>query len=75
MRLTSFQHIQALIVPRMRRKAAEMEVPMMLPILLKEENLLEIAEEEAATMREVMRTILGIRGGGRVGFWDVIGRV
>ena len=34
----------------------------MLPILLKEENLLEIAEEEAATMMEVMRTILGIWG-------------
>ena len=44
----------------MRRKAADIEVPMMLPTLLKEENLLEIAEDDAATTREVIRTILGI---------------
>ena len=47
----------------MIRKEAETEVPMMPPILLKAPNLVEMAEAVAATMREVMMTMLGsVRG-------------
>ena len=61
----------ALMPPRRRRKAAETEVPIMEPTRLMEENLEEIAEEEAATMREVIRTTL--RGVGKTVHKEMMG--
>lgn len=46
------------MIPRIMRKAAETEVPIMLPILLKALNLELMAEAVAATTIEVMTTIL-----------------
>ena len=42
----------------MMRKAAETELPMMPPMVLKAPNLEEIAEAVAATTTDVMMTIL-----------------
>ena len=44
----------------MRRKAAETELPIIPPILLKRPNLELIAEAVAATMMEVMMTMLEV---------------
>lgn len=45
-------------MPRINRNAAETDVPMIPPILLKESNLSLIAEAVAATIIEVMMTML-----------------
>ena len=46
------------MIPSMMRKAAETDVPMMPPILLKAPNLELMAEAVAATTMDVMMTIL-----------------
>ena len=46
------------IIPSRMRKPAEMDVPMIPPILLKSPNLELIAEAVAATITEVRMTIL-----------------
>lgn len=46
------------IIPSRIRKPAEMDVPMIPPILLKSRNLELIAEAVAATITEVRMTIL-----------------
>ena len=46
------------MIPSSMRKPAEMDVPMMPPILLNTPNLELIAEAVAATTTEVIRTIL-----------------
>lgn len=46
------------IIPSRIRKPAEMDVPMIPPILLKSPNLELIAEAVAATITEVRMTIL-----------------
>jgi len=46
-------------IPRMIRKLADTEVPMMEPILLKVPNLELMAEAVAATTMEVIVTMLG----------------
>lgn len=49
--------------PRMIRKPADTEVPIMEPILLKVPNLELMAEAVAATTMEVIVTMLGGEGG------------
>lgn len=56
--LVSLYSMKAFITPSKSRKAAETDVPIILPILLKESNLLLIAEAVAATMTDVTMTIL-----------------
>lgn len=56
---TSFHRIHIFSILRMMRKAAETEVPIMPPTLLKEPKRSETAAAVAATTMEVMITILG----------------
>lgn len=49
------------MIPRMIRKPAETDVPIIPPILLKAPNLELMAEAVAATTIEVTITILGTR--------------
>lgn len=50
--------MKAFIAPSKSRTAAETDVPIILPILLKESNLWLIAEAVAATTTDVTMTIL-----------------
>lgn len=57
---TSLYRIYRFINPSKMRKAAETDVPIMPPIVLKVPNFELMAEAVAATIIEVMTTILGI---------------